>query len=111
MPQQHPWPGVTHHLADAVAHFRFVTMNVAVRAGRFVDTERTAIKTPYSIVVQFGTLRAKLAFRRVMMATINLKHRDDGLLLAFHSLKSRCPTSLWMVRLRTKVHRYHNTCH
>ncbi len=71
-------------MADSVTHLGPVAMNVTVCAGRLVDPERTAIKTPCGVVLQLGALLAEFALGRMMMATIDPKHRGDSSFLTIH---------------------------
>ncbi len=82
MPPQHPRPGITHHFADPFPQLRLMTADRAVGARRLVLPERTAGQSAYCVRLQFRTLGAQFAARRVKAATEGANHGRDRRLLA-----------------------------
>jgi len=76
MAPHHPWPGESHHFAHPLSRLRLVTVDGAVRAGRFLTAVRTTIELPVGIVSQLGARFAELrAF--VVVETVHRHHGPD----------------------------------
>lgn len=55
MAQQHPWTGIAHQGFNPLPHFRFITVNRALIANRFIQPERALFNPLFGILQQIGT--------------------------------------------------------
>ena len=78
MAVEHAGTGVAHHLSDPLPHGRFVAVNGACGALRFVVAEGALCETLGGVVTKLAALRAEVFLRTVASAAKDLDHRFDG---------------------------------
>ena len=75
---EHAGASVTHHLSDSLPHGRFIAVDGACRAFRFVVTEGALFEAAGGVVAKLAALRAEAFLRALAAAAEDLDHRFHG---------------------------------
>lgn len=78
MIKNHSRPRKTHNLSDFTAHFRYVTVSLAITAKSLGFHIWAFVGAHFCIFIKFGALAAKRGFAFVFLTAVNPYHITDN---------------------------------
>ena len=85
IPKQHPWARITHDLSYFILPGLGVTVHLAVITGRFVGLKWASIKSTSCVGQETITVFAYLVTGSMLLRTIDMDHRFDGVFFTLYS--------------------------